>query len=150
MNQPIPSPMPTRWQGRMLLNIHWGQSPFGGMPAGRGVPVHGEMRPYKWIMGNRTARLTLAGRDALARWLLRSFTGPVVVVEKQPTMSADEARVLLAILGGSSVYASKHPGYLINRMLDAMCDCGRLDDYDCLTGAGRDALASYLLREWRP
>lgn len=100
-----------------------------------------------WIQSIRGGvAITEAGRDALARELLRTFTGPVVVVEEQPTMFADEARVMLAIVVGRFFETTPD-------MLTRLCRCKWIEFAHgavFVTDAGRAALAAWLLRGWRP
>lgn len=104
-----------------------------------------------WIESVRGGvAITEAGRDALACELLRGFAGPVVVVPEQPIMFADEARVMLAVVADLPPYTSAEPINHTSDLLDLCCALGWLDDDDHATDAGRDALAAYLLRGWRP
>lgn len=104
-----------------------------------------------WIESARGGvAITEAGRDALARELLRTFTGPVVVVEDPIwIVFHDEARVMLAIVRGGK-YGTDLPIDRTNEILDVLWRRCWIDAYDKPTPAGRAALASWLLRGWRP
>jgi hypothetical protein len=96
-------------------------------------------------------RLTHLGRETLAGELLRAFAGPVVAV---PTwlgspMSDDEAVIMLALIAGRDPYLVK-VNKLVSVHLDAMWRKCWIDAYDRPGSRGRDALAAYLLRGWRP
>lgn len=138
--------LPTKAQAVVLLNVlaaaprfRWSLDAFGECWAA-GWMSHERTR------GQVTRHLTPAGGDDLARWLLRDFSGPVVVVPEQPIMFADEARALLMIVTTSHVVAS-------NDVLEILLRCGWIRVIRgklAATDEGRDALAAHLLRGWRP
>ena len=104
-----------------------------------------------WIeSARRGVAITEAGREALARELLRSFTGPVVVVEDPAwIVFHDEAAFLLALFCGRDPSVGREPGHA--GIMRHFCRSHRwIDAGDRMTDAGRAALASWLLRGWRP
>jgi hypothetical protein len=137
---------PTAPEARLLLAVLRHGGPFGGMIA-RAPHVWLSCRALRWI--DAGGNITEAGRSSLASWLLRTFTGPAVVVEEQPAMADDEARVMLGVMRGA-LYGSGLPVFRTTDVLDTLWRRGWLDAYDNPTALGRDALAAYLLRGWRP
>ena len=96
-------------------------------------------------------RLTHLGGETLAAVLLRDLSAPVVVVPPWlgSPMSDDEARIMLALIAGRDPYLVK-VGKLPAALLDAMWRKLWINAYDRPGPRGRDALAAYLLRGWRP
>ena len=92
-------------------------------------------------------RLTHLGGETLAALLLRTFTGPVVVVREQRAIRTDFAANFLAeIMSGRRA----RPSVV---WLSWLLQVGWIElahGAAFVTAAGRDALASYLLRGWRP
>jgi hypothetical protein len=139
---------PTAPEARLLLAVLRHGGPFGGMIA-RAPHVWLSCRALRWI--DAGGNITEAGRSSLASWLLRAFAGPVVAV---PTwlgspMSDDEAVIMLALIAGRDPYLVK-VNKLVSVHLDAMWRKCWIDAYDRPGSRGRDALAAYLLRGWRP
>ena len=146
-------PMPTAAQAVVLLNM------LAGHRFRWSLDACVECWRAGWIHHLHAEHaLTPAGRDALARYLTRTFRGPVVVVEEQPAMREDEARAMLAILAWdrdpfSSFDRSKAYDDLGSRsnseeIIDRLFRAEWIDFFDYPTAAGREALISYLLRDF--
>jgi hypothetical protein len=136
-------PMPTAAQAHVMLYLLRGLSPYTGRVGGdnRGG-VLDSLWHACWIDGDDD--LTWLGREALYRYLTRTFAGPVVAVAEQPIMFAYEARAMLAIVMGREFKAStevlSHLSWL------GWIDVAHGGVYS--TAAGREALISYLLRDF--
>ena len=142
-------PMPTATQARIMLNMLTGQWPFARMSDVRARDRGAAMRQIVkrgWSI-NYSQALVCAGRDVLARYLYRTFSGPVVVVEWQPPMKPDEARVMLAIVTCREFKApTELLGYLSLRRWVGLSRVSR--GKLVATTSGREALISYLLRDF--
>lgn len=101
-----------------------------------------------WIESVRGGvAITEAGRDALARELLRGDGGPVVVVEDPAwIVFEDDALALLAIMTGRPFPMTSTTRAVLLRWGWVEVRRGSL----VVTPAGRAALAAWLLRGWRP
>jgi hypothetical protein len=130
-------------EGRVLLALHAGRQPDAGDEGW----LYG-MVGMGWIeTSRRGVAITDAGGDALASWLLRTFACPVVVVEEQRAMRTDyAARFLIRIMTGCEPPPSV-------TWLSWLLQVGWIEiahGAAFVTDSGRDALAAYLLRGWRP
>ena len=135
-------PMPTATQARFLLGVLRGASVDSLI---RRAPETWLCCAGRWI--GRDDTLTAAGRDALARYLTRTFSGPVVVVEEQLPLFTYEAQVMLAIVMGREFKApTELLGYLSLRGWVGLSRVSR--GKLVATDEGRDALISYLLRDF--
>lgn len=133
-------PMSTAAQARFLLNVLVDRWRWRGHVGNAKAACNLErgLERLGWFGGLPSA-ITLAGRAALARYLLRTFTGPVEVVEEQPIMFAEEALVMLEVVAGRDVGM---PATMFRDWIRR--SRGKL----VATTAGREALVSYLLRDF--
>ncbi len=130
----------SRPQARVLLNLLCGRVSHAGRPSHDLVSTRWTLYEQD-RMSFHPDTITPTGRTALASWLLRDLRGPYVAVESSMFWE-DEALTLLAVLRGEAltddapIFRCRYLGWLNSRLR--------------LTASGRDVLASYLLRGWKP
>lgn len=138
-------PMPTAAQAVVLLNVLAQRYVLAGV-----IEVQSwiDVLVAEWVDNRRyPPSLTPAGRDALARYLLRTFADPAEMVSEQPPMKHDEARVMLAIVTCREFKApTELLGYLSLRRWVGLSRVSRGELV--ATTSGREALISYLLRDF--
>jgi hypothetical protein len=134
-------------EAAIMLALLAGRSPYAvGRMSRTASLLHG-MQRRGWVTS--ADEPTAGGRDALAVFLLRGFRGPVVVVDEQPVMFAEDARAMLAIVTGRPLVA---PTWVLAILSHCRwVEFSRISHGKLIaTPLGRDALAAYLLRGWRP